>query len=170
VSAIVRVTWLPPPSKTPWLVAISILAALLIVGLVQSQALGNTVPQLVVAGALGCLLGQGFSALRVVLAGALIVLAVVAAILRRSILSVAASVAIGVLSVTRLEVFEHQLVEGVVSALWQRVSISLALVTSLAVLFAQVVTWLSPKSASASALGATPASAVGDPHGDVAQS
>jgi hypothetical protein len=157
VSALVRVTWLPPPSKTPWLLAISVLTSLLIVALVQVKRLGPIVPHLVVIGALYGLLGQGYSAIRVITACVALAIAVIGALLRRRLVSVVAALLVGVLAATRLEVFEHQLLQGVLDALWQRISIAVALVTAIAVVFAQVVAWLSPKPVTATSSATTAA-------------
>jgi hypothetical protein len=143
--AIVKVTWLPPPNKTGWLMAISVLAALLIVGLVLSEPLRRLVPVLAALGALAALVGQGSSSTRQLIATAAVLLAAAALRSSRAPLSLVAAGAAFVLAATRLEVFEHALMQGVVSGGAQRIAISLALIISASIVFAQIVTWLSPK-------------------------
>jgi hypothetical protein len=144
-SAVVKVTWLPPPNKTGWLMAISALAALLIVGLVLSERLRCLVPLLAALGALAGLAGQGSSSARLLVATAAVLLAAAALRSSRPQLSLIASVVVAALSVTRLEVFEHELMQGALTGTGQRIAISVALIISASIVFAQIVAWLSPK-------------------------
>jgi len=144
-SAIVKVTWLPPPNKTGWLMAISALAALLIVGLVLSERLRRLVPVLAALGALAGLAGQGSSSTRLLMATAAVLLAAAALRSARPQLSLISSVVVAALSVTRLEVFEHELMQGALAGTGQRIAISVALIISASIVFAQIVAWLSPK-------------------------
>lgn len=146
VTALVRVTWLPPPSHTRWLIGISIAASLLVVALTQVGGVRRRMPKLVVVGAAAGLLGQGLGPVRVVASAIIVLLALAAVLVRKPLLSVIASAAVSVLAVTRLEVFEHQLVRGVVGGPSQRVSLAVSLTIGIAVVFAQIVTWLSPTS------------------------
>ncbi|MCX6541447.1 MAG: hypothetical protein NTX77_07550 [Actinobacteria bacterium] len=148
-SAIVKVTWLPPPNKTGWLMAISVLAALLIVGLVLSERLRRLVPLLAAVGALAALVGQGSSSARLLMATAAVLLAAAALRSSRAQLSLVAAGAVFVLAATRLDVFEHALLQGAVAGGGQRIAISAALIISASIVFAQIVTWLSPKPAPA---------------------
>ena len=148
-SAIVKVTWLPPPNKTGWLMAVSVLAALLIVGLVLSERLRHLVPVLAAIGALAALVGQGSSSVRLLLATAAVLLAAAALRSSRAQLSLVAAVGVAALSVARLEVFEHEFMQGVVAGGGQRIAISVALIISASIVFAQIVAWLSPKPAPA---------------------
>ena len=148
-SAIVKVTWLPPPNKTGWLMAISVLAGLLIAGLVLSEPLRRLVPVLAALGALAALVGQGTSSTRQLIATAAVLLAAAALRSSRAQLSLVAAGAAFVIAATRLEVFEHALLQGAVSGGGQRIAISAAMIISSSIVFAQIVTWLSPKPAPA---------------------
>ena len=146
-SAIVKVTWLPPPNKAGWLMAISALAALLIVGLVLSERLRRLVPLLAALGALAALVGQGSSSARLLTATAAVLLAAAALRSSRAQLSLVAAGAVFLLAATRLDVFEHALLQGAVAGDGQRIAISAALIISASIVFAQIVVWLSPKPA-----------------------
>jgi len=144
-SAIVKVTWLPPPNKTGWLMAISALAALIIVGLVLSEPLRRMAPLLAAVGALAGLAGQGSNSARLLIATAAVLVAAAALRSSRPQLSLIASVVIVALCATRLEVFEHELLQGPIAGTGQRIAISVGFIISASIVFAQIVAWLSPK-------------------------
>lgn len=139
VVAVVRVTWLPPPSRTLWLVISSLAACAVLAALVLIPSLRRLVPAMAAVAALAVVVGSGPSTLRI-LAG---VIAFVAAIsgwlLRNRWLSVAAA-AIALLSaITHFEVFEHQLLAGWAPAELQRVGMSVGLALAAAVVGYELV-------------------------------
>ena len=148
VTAIVKVTWLPPPSRIAWLVITSLAACALLAALVLVPSLRRFVPALSVIAGICCLVGSGTSTFRVVASAIAIVLAIVGMVLKNRWLPVIASGMVVVLAVTNFEVFEHQLLAGWAPELLQRVGISAALALGAAVVGSELVT----------SLGATPTS------------
>src|SRR5207342_1379248 len=65
VGAIVKVTWLPPPSRMVWLVISSFAACALLAALVLVPSLGRLAPALAMVAAVANLVGSGTSTFRV---------------------------------------------------------------------------------------------------------
>ena len=153
VVAIVKVTWLPPPSRIAWLVTSSVLACALLAALVLIPSLRRFAPPMALLAAVACLIGSGTSRFRVI-ASALAVLATLAGMLLKNRLRVslvrwlpvAAAMLVVVLAVTHFEVFEHQLLAGWAPELLQRIAITTALALAAAVVGSELV----------AGLGATP--------------
>ena len=142
VAAIVRVTWLPPPSRITWLVLTSLAACALLAALVLVGSLRRLAPYLALIAAIACLVGSGSSGFRIGASALAIVVVVAGLILKNRWLPPAAAVLVLVLAVTHFEVFEHQLLAGWVPAVLQRVGITLALAFSAAVVGSELVTGL----------------------------
>jgi hypothetical protein len=139
VTAIVKVTWLPPPSRIAWLVATSVAACALLAALVLIPSLRRFTPTLAVIAGVCCLVGSGASTFRVIASAIAIVLAVVGIVLRNRWLPVISSAMVVVLAVTHFEVFEHQLLAGWAPELLQRIGISAALALGAAVVGSELV-------------------------------
>ena len=146
VTAIVKVTWLPPPSRIAWLVATSLAACALLAALVLIPSLRGFAPTFSVIAGVCCLIGSGSSTFRVVASAIAIVLAVVGIVLKNRWLPVIASAMVVVLAVTHFEVFEHQLLAGRAPELLQRIAISAALALGAAVVGSELVTGLGASS------------------------
>ena len=142
VAAIVKVTWLPPPSRMTWLVITSLAACALLAALVLVPSLGRFVPALALIAAVANLVGSGTSTFRIVASALAIVLVIVGWILHNRWLPVAASVMVVFLAVTHFEVFEHQLLAGWAPELVQRLAVSVALAGAAAVVGYELVTGL----------------------------
>ena len=123
VTAIVRITWLPPPSRMAWLVVTSVVACALLAALVLVPSFRRFTPALAVVAGVCCLVGSGMSGFRVAASAIAIVLAVVGVALKNRWLPVIASAMVVILAVTHLEVFEHQLLAGWAPELLQRLGI-----------------------------------------------
>jgi hypothetical protein len=147
VTAIVKVTWLPPPSRTAWLVITSLAACSLLAALVLVPSLRRFVPTLSVIAGVCCLVGSGPNTFRIVTSATAIVLAIAGIVLKNRWLPVIASTMVAVLAVTNFEVFEHQLLAGWVPELLQRIGVSAALALSAAVVGSELVTTLGATSA-----------------------
>jgi hypothetical protein len=149
VVAIVKITWLPPPSRIAWLVTSSALACALLAALVLTPPLRRFAPPMALIAAVACLVGSGTSKFRVI-ASALAILATLAAMLLKSRLRAsviqwlpaAAAVVVVVLAVTHFEVFEHQLLAGWAPEVLQRIAITTALALAAAVVGSELVTGL----------------------------
>ena len=126
VTAIVRVTWLPPPSRTAWLVFTSVAVCALLAALVLVPSLRRFAPTMSVIAGVCCLVGSGTSTFRVMASLVAIVLAVVGVALKNRWLPVVASALVVILAVTHFEVFEHQLLAGWAPEVLQRLGISAA--------------------------------------------
>lgn len=144
VSADVEITWLPRPRRLIWLGAASVLGAALTASFVLLASVRRLVPVLAIGAGLAATLGQGASTGRLVAGGVIVGLAVIAALARKRMVSVVAALAAGALAATRLDVFEHELLAGLLPAAWQRIAIVAALSVSLGVVAAALVTSLSP--------------------------
>ncbi len=142
VAAIVRVTWLPPPSRMVWLVISSLAACALLAALVLVPSLGRFVPALALLAAIASLAGSGTSTFRVMASALAIVLVIAGWILHNRWLPVAASVLVVILAVTHFEVFEHQLLAGWAPEIMQRLAVSVALACAAAVVGHALVTGL----------------------------
>ncbi|MEO8266703.1 MAG: hypothetical protein ABI706_14470 [Ilumatobacteraceae bacterium] len=142
VVAIVKVTWLPPPSRMVWLVMSSLGACALLAGLVLIPAFRRFAPAMALVAAAACLVGSGTSAFRVVVSAIAIVATIAGILLKNRWLPVAASVAIVILAVTHFEVFEHQLLAGWAPEMLQRIAITIALAFAAAVVGSELVTGL----------------------------
>ncbi|MEY2583150.1 MAG: hypothetical protein QOE09_2999 [Ilumatobacteraceae bacterium] len=142
VAAIVKVTWLPPPSRIGWLAISSLAACVLLAALVLVASLRRLAPYFALIAAVSCLVGSGSSAFRVGASAVGIVLVVAGLIMKNRWLPAAAAVLVLVLAVTHFEVFEHQLLAGWVPDVLQRVAITLALAFSAAVVGAELVAGL----------------------------
>jgi hypothetical protein len=148
VVAIVKVTWLPPPSRIAWLVTSSVSACAFLAALVLLASLRRFAPPMALIAAVACLVGSGSSRLRAV-ASTLAILLALAGILLKSLrdsvvewLPVAAAILVVVLAVTHFEVFEHQLLAGWAPATLQRIAITIALALAAAVVGSALVTGL----------------------------
>ena len=142
VVAIVKVTWLPPPSRMVWLVMSSLGACALLAGLVLIPTFRRFAPPMALVAAAACLVGSGTSAFRVVVSAIAIVATIAGILLKNRWLPVAASVAIVILAVTHFEVFEHQLLAGWAPEMSQRIAITIALAFAAAVVGSELVTGL----------------------------
>jgi len=123
-AAIVRVTWLPPPSRVAWLVITTISACALLAALVLVPSLRRFIPLLAVIAAVACLIGSGSSPFRIVASTVAIVLAAVGWVVKNRWVSMTSSLIVVVLAVTHFEVFEHQLLAGRAPAVVQRIAIA----------------------------------------------
>jgi hypothetical protein len=160
VVAIVRVTWLPPPSRMVWLAITSLGACALLAALVLIPSLRRYGSTIALVAGVACLVGSGTSTFRIVASAVAIALCVLGIALKNQWLPVAAAVLVTVLAVTHFEVFEHQLLAGWAPEVLQRVAITLALALAAAVVGSQLVI----------GLGATPAATPGVGQPDVGQS
>jgi hypothetical protein len=148
VVAIVKVTWLPPPSRIAWLVVSSLAACALLAALVLVPSLRRFTPEFALVASIACLVGSGTSTFRVVVSALAIALVLAALALRNRgsalahWLPVVASVMIVVLAVTHFEVFEHQLLAGWAPEALQRIGITAALAFAAAVVGSELVTGL----------------------------
>ncbi len=152
VVAIVKVTWLPPPSRMVWLVMSSLGACALLAGLVLIPTLRRFAPTMALIASVACLVGSGTSSFRVVVSAIAIVLAIAGIVLKSRWLPVAAAVAIVILAVTHFEVFEHQLLAGWAPEILQRIGITVALAFAAAVVGSELVTGLGATAAPAEPL------------------
>ncbi|MDP9465595.1 MAG: hypothetical protein M3P52_13305 [Actinomycetota bacterium] len=143
VVAIVKVTWLPPPSRMMWLVITSLAACALLAALVLLPSLRRFAAAFALIGAIAGLVGSGTSMFHAVAGALAIVIALTGWMLKNRWLPIAASGIVVVLSVTRFEVFEHQLLAGWAPAVMQRIAITLALALASAVVGSELVTGLS---------------------------
>ena len=141
-AAIVRVTWLPPPSRMVWLVITTISACALLAALVLVPSMRRFVPLFALIAAIACLVGSGSSTFRIVVSALAIVLAIVGWVVRNRWVSAASSLIVVVLAVTHFEVFEHQLLAGWAPALLQRIAIGIALAFGAAVVGCELVVGL----------------------------
>jgi hypothetical protein len=165
VIAVVKVTWLPPPSRIAWLVTSSVLACALLAALVLLPSLRRFGPPMALIAAVACLVGSGTSRFRV-LASALAILATLAGMLLKNLLRaslarllpVAAAILVVVLAVTHFEVFEHQLLAGWAPEVLQRIAVTTALAFAAAVVGSELVTGLAATT-TADAVTAEPVSA-----------
>ena len=142
VVAIVKVTWLPPPSRMVWLVMSSLGACALLAALVLIPSFRRFAPTMALVASAACLVASGTSASRVVVSAIAIAVAVAGIVLKNRWLPVAASVAIVILAVTHFEVFEHQLLAGWAPEMLQRIAITVALAFAAAVVGSELVTGL----------------------------
>ena len=141
-AAIVKVTWLPPPSRMVWLVITTISACALLAGLVLVPSLRRFVPLLALIAAIACLVGSGSSSFRIVASAAAIVLAIVGWVVKNRWVSATSSLIVVVLAVTHFEVFEHELLAGWAAAPLQRVAIGIALAFGAVVVGCELVVGL----------------------------
>ena len=146
VTAIVKVTWLPPPSRIAWLVATTIAACALLAALVLIPSWRRFTGTFSVVAGVCCLIGSGSSTFRVVASAIAIVLAIVGIVLKNRWLPVISSAMVVVLAVTHFEVFEHQLLAGWAPELIQRIGISAALAFGAAVVGSELVAGLGASS------------------------
>lgn len=142
VAAIVKVTWLPPPSRITWLVITSIAASALLAALVLDSSLRRFAPPFALIAAVACLVGSGTSAFRIGASALAIAVVIAGLLLKNRWLPAAAAVLVMVLAVTHFEVFEHQLLAGWAPEVLQRIAITLALALSAAVVGSELVTGL----------------------------
>lgn len=142
VVAIVRVTWLPPPSRMVWLVITSLAACALLAALVLVPSLRRFAPALALAAAVACFVGSGSSTFRMVASALAVVIVVTGWVLKNRWLPIVAAVLVLVLSVTHFEVFEHQLLAGWAPAVLQRVAITMALSFAAALVGSELVSGL----------------------------
>ena len=139
VAAIVKVTWLPPPSRMTWLVITSLSACALLAALVLVPALRRVAPALALVAALACIVGSGTSAFRIIAGAVAAALVVLGLALKNRWLPTGAAALVVILAVTHFEVFEHQLLAGWAPEVVQRVSITLALALAAAVVGFELV-------------------------------
>ena len=139
VTALVRVTWLPPPSRMTWLVVSSLAACALLAALVLVPSLGRFVPPLALVAAVANLVGSGTSTFRVVASALAIGLVIAGWILHNRWLPVASAAMVVILAVTHFEVFEHQLLAGWAPEVVQRVAVTVALACAAAVVGYELV-------------------------------
>lgn len=144
VSADIDVSWLPKPERLNWLVSASVLGALVTAGLVLMPVFHQAMPILAIVGATASMLGQGVAVAQLVIGGALIAVAVAAAVGRKPLVSTIAALGSGALAAMRLEVFEHELLAGWLPAAGQRVAIVVALGLGFGIAASGLVTALSP--------------------------
>jgi hypothetical protein len=142
VAVVVQVTWLPPPSRTIWLVATSILGCAVLAALVLVQGTRRAVPALAVLAAAAVVIGSGPSQFRVIAGALAVVIAAAGFALNKHWLAVTAAAMIAILAITRFEVFEHQLLAGWAPAAAQRLAVLLAMSLAAAVVGSELVTGL----------------------------
>ena len=142
VTAIVKVTWLPPPPRLMWLALTSLAGCALLAAFVLVPSVRRLAPSCASLAALASLVGSGSSTFRIIASAVLIVVALAGWIIRNRWLPVASAVAVVILSVTHFEVFEHQLLAGWAPALLQRFAIFVALALAAAVVGAELVAGL----------------------------
>jgi hypothetical protein len=142
VVAVVRVTWLPPPSRITWLVITSLAACALLAALVLMPSLRRFGPTFALAAGVACLVGSGTSTFRIAASAVAVVLTVVGILMKNRWLPVVAAAMVVILAVTHFEVFEHQLLAGWAPEVLQRIAITLALALAAAVVGAELVTGL----------------------------
>ncbi|HEY0518546.1 MAG TPA: hypothetical protein VGC84_03550 [Ilumatobacteraceae bacterium] len=148
VVAIVRVTWLPPPSRITWLVVTSLAACALLAALVLLPSLRPFAAEFALVAAIASLIGSGSSKFRITASAvaAVLVLAGIAFGSKRPALRkwlpVVAAVMVVILAVTHFEVFEHQLLAGWAPEVLQRIAITVALAFAAAVVGSELVTGL----------------------------
>ena len=147
VAAIVKITWLPPPSRIAWLVITSIAACALLAALVLVDALRRLAPYFAMIAAVACLVGSGSSAFRAGASALAIALVIAGLVVKNRWLPAAAAVLVLVLAVTHFEVFEHQLLAGWAPDVLQRIAITLALAFSAAVVGGELVNGLGASTA-----------------------
>ena len=144
VSAIIRVTWLPKPDRYIWLGAAALgglaIASVFVLGPGTERILGFVA----LDGAIAALLGQGGSTTRHILGAVVIAVALLATLIRRPLLSVAAAITAGALAATRIEVFEHELLAGWLPAVGQRIGVTIAIALCLGVVASALVGALGP--------------------------
>ena len=142
VVAIVKVTWLPPPSRIAWLVASSLGACVLLAALVLVPSLRRYAAAMALIAAIACLVGSGTSTFRMVACGLAIIVVVAGVMLKNRWLPVASAALVVVLAVTHFEVFEHQLLAGWAPEVLQRIAVTVALAFAAAVVGSELVTGL----------------------------
>jgi hypothetical protein len=153
VVAIVKVTWLPPPSRIAWLVASSLGACALLAALVLVPSWRRFEMAFALTAAVLCLVGSGISKFRVAASAVAIVVVIAGWLLKKRWLPVGAALLIVVLAVTHFEVFEHQLLAGWAPELLQRVSITLALAFAASVVGYELVVGLGTSSTAEPEMG-----------------
>ena len=151
VAALIRVTWLPPPKRLAWLGSAAVLGLVVAAGFVLVPATKRLPPAATLIGAVAALAGQGASTTRHVLGAVVIVAAISAVARRRSLVATAAAVAAGILAITRIEAFEHELLAGWPAAVAQRIALVVAIALCLGVVAAAIVGALEPTPAQAAA-------------------
>jgi hypothetical protein len=139
VTAIVRVTWLPPPPRTTWLIVSSLVACAILGALVLLPSLRGAAPALATIAAVGAVVGSGSSGFRLVVGLVAVTCGIAGWVLGNRWLSGAAALVAVVFAVTHFEVFEHQLLAGWAPAVLQRIGITVALAFGAAVVGRQVV-------------------------------
>jgi len=144
VSALIRVTWLPPPKRLLWLGAAAILGMATAAGFVLVTAMKRWSPPAALVAALAALAGQGASTTRYVFGLAVVAVALAAALVRWRLVAAMSAAAAGVLATTRIEAFEHELLAGWPTAVVQRVALTTALALCLGVVGAAIVGALEP--------------------------
>ena len=144
VAADVSVSWLPKPERMNWMIAASLLGALVTAALVLSAGARRSLPFLAIGAALAAMLGQGQAVAQLVIGGTLVAVAVLGALIRRPLVSTVAALASGTLAALRLEVFEHELLAGWIPGVWQRVVVVVALALGFGIAASALVTALSP--------------------------
>jgi hypothetical protein len=153
VEAIVRVTWLPPPSRIAWLVLSSFGACAILAALVLVPSLRRFEMACALAAAVFCLVGSGTSKFRVAASAVAIVVVIAGWLLKKRWLPVGAALLIVVLAVTHFEVFEHELLAGWAPELLQRIAITLALAFAASVVGYELVVGLGTTSTVDSDMG-----------------
>ncbi|MEO6125461.1 MAG: hypothetical protein ABIR32_17325 [Ilumatobacteraceae bacterium] len=144
VGADIDVSWLPKPERLNWMVAASVLGALVTAGPVLVPSLRRVIPVLAIVAGLASMLGQGAAVAPFVIGGVIISVAIAAALLAKPIVSMIAAVGAGALASMRLEVFEHELLAGWLPSVWQRLVIVVALALGFGIAASGLVTALSP--------------------------
>jgi len=144
VGVSIEVSWLPKPERLNWMIAASVLGALVTAGLVLLPSLRKVMPILAIDAAIATMLGQGQAVAQIVIGGMIVAVAVIAAVLRKPLISSVAALAAGTLAALRLEVFEHELLAGWIPGVWQRIVIVAALALGFGIAASSLVTALSP--------------------------
>jgi hypothetical protein len=149
VVAIVRVTWLPPPSRIMWLVVTSLAACGLLAALVLVASMRRLTPALAAFAGIASLVGSGPSSFRVIASILAIVLGGAGWALRNRWLPITSAAIVVMLAVTHFEVFEHRLLAGWAPAPLQSVGITLALALAASVVGSELVAGLGASTPSA---------------------
>jgi hypothetical protein len=142
VEAIIKVTWLPPPSRLIWLVLTSVTACALLAALVLLPSMRTYGPALASVAALASFVGSGTSTFRIVASALALLIALAGWLTKNRWLPAASAVLIVILAVTHFEVFEHRLLAGWAPAALQRISITVALAFAAAVVGSELVSGL----------------------------
>ena len=136
VSALISITWMPPPNRTMWLAITSLGGCLLLFGLDRKRSLVPWCAVVVSPGAV-CVHGGGVAGTAVTAVVAAV--ALVAALRRWPLVSAATAVVSVIYSFIRIDAFSHALVSGTLTNTLARVAVAVSLGGGCAVVGAVVI-------------------------------